>query len=125
MPVRGIRGATTVELNRREEILDATRVLLQEIISANEVALDDLASAYFTVTADLNAAFPAEAARQLGWQHVPLLNGCEIPVPGSLQRCIRVLLWWNTDRPPASIRHVYQSGARGLRPDLVAKPDSE
>ncbi len=122
MPVRGIRGATTVELNRREAILDATRALLQEMVSANQIALDDLASAYFTVTADLNAAFPAEAARQLGWQHVPLLNGCEIPVPGSLRRCIRVLLWWNTDLPPTAIRHIYQNGASSLRPDLAQAP---
>jgi chorismate mutase len=125
MPVRGIRGATTVELNRRQEILDATRALLQEMVFANQVAADDLASAYFTVTGDLNAAFPAEAARQLGWQHVPLLNGCEIPVPGSLRRCIRALLWWNTDLPPTAIRHIYQNGAQVLRPDLAQAPHSE
>lgn len=124
MPVRGIRGATTVELNRRQEILDATRGLLQEMVAANQVALDDLASAYFTVTSDLDAAFPAEAARQLGWQHVPLLNGCEIPVPGSLPRCIRVLLWWNTDLPPSAVRHIYQNGAQILRPDLAQMPAS-
>lgn len=125
MPVRGIRGATTVEQNRREDILDATRVLLQEMIAANEVALDDLASAFFTVTSDLNAAFPPEAARQIGWKHVPLFSGCEIPVPGSLPRCIRVLLLWNTDCPLVSIRHLYLNGARVLRPDLAAKPDHE
>jgi chorismate mutase len=124
MPVRGIRGATTVELNRREAILDATCALLQEMVSTNQVAADDLACAYFTVTDDLDAAFPAEAARQLGWLHVPLLNGCEIPVPGSLRRCIRVLLWWNTDLPPAAVRHVYQGEARSLRPDLVAESNS-
>ena len=124
MPVRGIRGATTVELNRRETILDATRALLQEMVSANQVATDDLASAYFTVTGDLDAAFPAEAARQLGWQHVPLLNGCEIPVPGSLRRCIRVLLWWNTDLPANSVQHIYQGEAVSLRPDLTSNPNS-
>jgi chorismate mutase len=125
MPVRGIRGATTVELNRREAILDATRALLQEMVSANQVAIDDLASAYFTVTGDLDAAFPAEAARQLGWQQVPLLNGCEIPVPGSLRRCIRVLLWWNTELPATSVRHIYQGEAVSLRPDLNSNPHSD
>jgi chorismate mutase len=125
MPVRGIRGATTVELNRREAILDATRALLQEMVSANQVAIDDLASAYFTVTGDLDAAFPAEAARQLGWQQVPLLNGCEIPVPGSLRRCIRVLLWWNTELPAISVRHIYQGEAVSLRPDLNSNPHSD
>ncbi len=119
MPVRGIRGATTVDLNTEEEILEATRSLLQGMVAANGVDADDLAAAYFTVTADINAAFPARAARQLGWLHVPMLDGLEIPVPGSLQRCIRVLLWWNTERPPSQVRHIYQRKAASLRPDLA------
>lgn len=118
MPVRGVRGATTVEVNRREEILEATRTLLQAMVAANQINIEDLASAFFTVTPDLDAAFPAEAARQLGWRYVPMLDACEIPVPGSLKRCIRVLLWWNTDRPANQIRHIYQGEARALRPDL-------
>lgn len=118
MPVRGIRGATTVDLNTEEEILEATRSLLEEMVAANGVDPDDLAAAYFTVTADINAAYPAKAARQLGWQHVPMLDGLEIPVPGSLQRCIRVLLWWNTDCPPSRVCHIYQRQAASLRPDL-------
>jgi len=121
MSVRGIRGATTVSLNTEEEILDATRSLLQEMIMRNGVEVDDLAAAFFTVTEDLNAAFPARAARELGWLQLPLLNGTEIPVPGSLRRCIRVLLWWNTDRTASEIQHVYQRDAIVLRPDLVSQ----
>jgi len=121
MSVRGIRGATTVSLNTEEEILDATRSLLQEMITRNGVDVDDLAAAFFTVTEDLNAAFPARAARELGWLQLPLLNGTEIPVPGSLRRCIRVLLWWNTDRTASEIQHVYQRDAIVLRPDLVSE----
>jgi chorismate mutase len=121
MPVRGIRGATTVTLNFEEEILQATRTLLEEMVAANGVEPDDLAAAYFTVTGDLNAAFPARAARELGWVHLPMLNGTEIPVPGSLKRCIRILLWWNTDRPAAQIHHIYQANAVVLRPDLVSE----
>jgi chorismate mutase len=120
MSVRGIRGATTVTLNREEEILGATRALLESMVTTNQVAIDDLAAAYFTVTDDLNAAFPARAARDLGWVHVPMLDGLEIPVPGSLRRCIRVLLWWNTERPPADVHHIYQGDAALLRPDLAS-----
>jgi chorismate mutase len=120
MPVRGVRGATTVTLNREDEILTVTRVLLQEMVQANQMAPDDLAAAFFTVTPDLDAAFPARAARDLGWVHVPMLDSTEIGVPGSLRRCIRVLLLWNTDRAPAEIRHVYQREAVSLRPDLSA-----
>ncbi|NLT73978.1 MAG: chorismate mutase [Chloroflexi bacterium] len=119
MPVRGIRGATTVAADSEEEILQATRALLQEMVSANGVQVDDLAAAYFTVTQDLHAAFPARAARDLGWTALPMLNGNEIPVPGSLRRCVRVLLWWNTDCPPRDVHHVYQREAVSLRPDWV------
>ena len=118
MPVRGIRGATTVTVNTEEEILERTRTLLQEIVTVNGVQQEELAAVLFTVTADLDAAFPARAARQLGWVHVPLIDALEIPGPGSLPRCIRVLLWWNTDRPADQIHHVYQAGATVLRPDL-------
>jgi chorismate mutase len=121
MPCRGIRGATTVEANTAEAILAATGVLLARMMEANGLAAEDLASAFFTVTPDLDAAFPAQAARQLGWQQVPLLDALEIPVPGSLPRCVRVLLHWNTDRSQADVRHVYLHGAAGLRPDLVGQ----
>jgi chorismate mutase len=115
---RGIRGATTVELDSASAILEATRELLARIIEANDVAAQDVASAFFTATPDLSAAFPAEAARELGWRHVALLDAQEISVPGSLPRCVRVLVHWNTDRRPEEIHHVYLRGASSLRPDL-------
>lgn len=119
MAVRGVRGATTVAANVAEEILSATRALLEEMVRSNGICLEDIAAAFFTVTSDLNAAFPAQAARQMGWQHVPLLDAQEIPVPGSLPRCIRVLLLWNTAVSQQKVVHVYQGEARSLRPDLA------
>jgi chorismate mutase len=107
------------------EILAATRELLARIVEANGVGPEDIASALFTVTPDLSAAFPARAARQLGWQHVPLLDAQEVPVPGSLPRCIRVLLHWNTDTAQEAIRHVYLREAATLRPDLAAGLQAE
>ena len=118
MPCRGIRGATTVEENSAPAILAATRELLTRIVEVNDVAVSEVASAFFTVTPDLTAVFPARAARELGWQHVALLDAQEIPVPGSLLRCVRALIHWNTDRPQVEIRHVYLRGAASLRPDL-------
>jgi chorismate mutase len=118
MPCRGIRGATTVENNTANAILAATRELLACIVEANGVAVEDVASAVFTVTPDLTAAFPAQAARELGWRHVALLDAQEVPVPGSLPRCVRVLVHWNTDEPQAEIHHIYLHGAASLRPDL-------
>lgn len=115
---RGIRGATTVEANDAQAILAATRELLSALVEANGLDVDDLASAIFSLTPDLNAAFPAAAARQLGWTRVPLFDVQEVPVPGSLPRCLRVLLHWNTDRSAAEVVHVYLRGARALRPDL-------
>jgi len=120
MPVRGVRGATTVDANEAGAILRATRELLVEMVARNGIDVGDLAAGYFTVTDDLNAAFPAQAARELGWGHVPLLDAREIPVPGSLPRCIRVMLLWNTDRSPKDVAHIYRNEAVSLRPDLVA-----
>ncbi len=120
MPVRGIRGATVVEHDDPEEVLAATRELLSALLKANpSLNPSDLASALFTVTGDLCTAYPARAARQLGWDDVPLMCALEIPVPGSLPRCIRVLLHWNTDLPQAAVRHIYLGAAASLRPDLV------
>jgi chorismate mutase len=119
MPCRGIRGATTAEANTAEAILAATAELLARMVEVNGLAPKDLASAFFTVTPDIDAVFPAQAARQLGWGQVPLLNAQEIPVPGSLPRCVRVLLHWNTGRSQAEVRHIYLRGAAGLRPDLA------
>lgn len=115
---RGVRGATTCEANSELEIMEATLELLRAIVEANDIKPEDLASAIFTVTPDLNAAFPARAARQLGWAYVPLMCAQEIPVPGSLAKCIRVLLHWNTDARQEEIMHVYLKKAEILRPDL-------
>ena len=120
MPCRGVRGATTVQANTTETILSATRELLEAMVAANCLVLTDLASAVITTTPDLDAAYPAKAARELGWAEVPLLCAQEISVPGGLPRCIRVLLHWNTERNPSEVNHVYLREARTLRPDLDA-----
>lgn len=119
MSVRGIRGAITVDEDRSEAILAATRELLEKIGMANP-ALDvsDIASAWFTLTGDLRSVFPAKAARDLGWTDVPLMCSQEIPVLDSLPRCVRVLIHWNTDLPQNEIRHIYLRQAANLRPDL-------
>jgi len=121
MPCRGIRGAITVEEDSAAAILEATREMLARIVEINEVSAQDVASAFFTVTPDLSAAFPAQVARSVGWDHVALLDAQEIPVPGSLPHCVRVLIHWNTDKAQDEIHHVYLRGAASLRPDLVAK----
>ena len=119
---RGVRGATTVEQNTRDAILNATRQLLALIIRRNEIDPADVASAVFTVTRDVNAEFPALAARQMGWLDVPLLCGYEVEVPGSLGLCIRILLHWNTTKSQKDIHHVYIHKAISLRPDLSKLP---
>ncbi len=119
MATRGIRGATTVAVDEPEAILPATRELLEEILRENNgMATPDIASAFFTLTSDLSSVHPAQAARQMGWDTVPMMCSQEIPVPGSLPKVIRVLLLWNTDTPQAEIRHVYLHEAVQLRPDL-------
>ncbi|MGH2377858.1 MAG: chorismate mutase [Candidatus Limnocylindria bacterium] len=124
--VRGVRGATTAAANDRTAILDATRELLDLMVGANGIVSEDVASAWFTVTPDLDAEFPAFAAREIGWTDVPLICGREVPVPGALGRCVRVLLHWNTERPQREVRHVFLHGARALRPkwavDLPGDP---
>ena len=120
---RGMRGATTVDENSKEAILEATREMLFVMIRANNIRPEDVASAYFTTTTDLNATYPALAARQLGWYDVALLCGHEMQVPGSLARCIRVLIHWNTPRKAKDIIHVYLRGAKTLRPDRKSLPE--
>lgn len=120
MHVRGIRGATTAEANTAEAILEATREVLVHMARANDVETDELAAVFFTVTPDLDAAYPAEAARHLGWTSVPLLSFADLQVPGALPRCIRVLMLWNTPRSQDEIVHVYLRDAAALRPDLAA-----
>ena len=119
---RGVRGATTVPENSTEVILTATRELLETIVRLNNMQADDIASVYFTTTADLNTTYPALAARQMGWFHVPLLCGHEMDVPDGLPRCLRVLIHWNTNYRPQDIAHVYLREARSLRPDRQDLP---
>ena len=118
MPVRGVRGATTVKHDSSEEILTATRELLQAIIAANRIRPKDIASALFTTTPDLTSEYPARAARDLGWGAVPLLGATEMRVNGGLPRCIRVLVHVNTRKSASRIKHIYLRDARRLRPDL-------
>lgn len=119
MPVRGVRGATSVAADTREGILEATRELLREVLRANQIEqFDDIVSILFTTTPDLTATFPAEAARELGMQLVPLLCASEIAVPGRLPKCVRLLMHLNTEKPPKDIVHVYLREARSLRPDI-------
>jgi chorismate mutase len=122
MTCRGVRGATTVADNNREEILSATRQLVALLVRRNGILPADVASAVFTTTPDLTAEFPALAARQLGWLEVPMLCGHEIAVPGSLPKCIRVLVNWNTNKSQQDIQHVYIRDAVRLRPDLNKLP---
>lgn len=123
---RGVRGATTVVEVDRESVLRATRELLATLIRVNGIESEDVASATFTTTTDIGSVFPATAARQLGWLDVPLMCGHEMSVEGALQRCIRVLVHWNTDRTQTEIRHVYLNEARSLRPEKsVVMSDDE
>ena len=119
---RGIRGATVTKENSKEAILAASRELLYAMIRYNEIEPEDVASAYFTVTMDLDAIYPATAARQFGWYDVPLLCGYEISVPGGLPHCIRILLHWNTMKSQQEIVHVYLHDAASLRPDKETIP---
>ena len=119
MAVRGIRGAISVEADDPAQIREATRELMEEVLKRNEISdFDEIISAVFTTTNDLVSAFPAEAARHIGMTTVPLLCALEIPVPGSMPRCIRILLHVNSDRKPSEIEHVYLKEAAKLRPDM-------
>ena len=122
MACRGVRGATSVDQNTPEEILKATRQLLALMIRQNDIHKEDVASAVFSTTPDLDAEFPALAARQLGWLDVALMCVHELDVPGSLRRCIRVLVHWNTDKRGDELIHVYVKDAAQLRPDLTSLP---
>jgi chorismate mutase len=112
---RGIRGATTVDNNTKEDILNSAKELLQKMIDANRLQPENVACAIFTTTHDLNAEFPAAAARQLGWAHPALLCAQEMNVPGSLQRCLRILILYNTEKSAEEIVHVYIKGATTLK----------
>jgi chorismate mutase len=121
MPLRAIRGATTVATNSRQEILSASRELLSEIAQTNRLAVADIVSAFFTLTPDLDAAFPARAARDLGWTSTALLDAQAPRVANDLPRCIRVLIHCETSRAAHELRHVYLRDAAQLRPDWAAE----
>lgn len=118
MAVRALRGATTVENNTAVEIINETANMLKEIVEKNGLEIDDVISMIFTVTKDLDAAFPAVAAREIGWTDVALMCMNEIPVKGSLEKCIRVLVHINTEKKNKDLRHIYLKRAKILRPDL-------
>jgi len=124
LPVRGIRGATTVEVDTADEIVDATEELLRELIRANDIEPAEIAGIWFTTTRDVTAEFPAIAARRLGWVDVPLLCGHEMDVSGanprSIPRCVRVMIQVNTDRAQAEMRYVYLRRALEIKTDLDA-----
>jgi len=122
MACRGIRGATTADSNTSDDILAATRELLALMIRQNGIQAEDVASVLFSTTTDLDAEFPALAARQLGWLDVALMCNHELDVPGSLRRCIRILVHWNTEKSAAEINHVYIKDATSLRPDRSRLP---
>lgn len=120
MMVRGIRGATTVQINDEKEILQATSEMLLRIIEDNHVVPDDICSVFVTTTSDLTATFPARAIRQMpGWELVPLMCSLEIPVQPSLPKCIRLMVHVNTEKSQRDMKHVYLNEAKALRPDIA------
>jgi len=119
MLVRGIRGAITVNSNTKEEIIEITKELLVALQRENNFKIEDIVSIFFSITPDLNAAFPAQAARELGWNKVPLFDLQEIDVPGSLPRCIRILIQINCQKSQPEIKPCYLRGAKILRKDLI------
>jgi chorismate mutase len=121
MSVRGIRGAVNIATNTKEEILTKSRELLEAIVRENRIQAEDIACAIFTLTPDLNADFPAYAARQLGWRDVPLMCARELDVPEAMEKVIRVLLLVNSTTPPSKIKHQYLGDTPKLRPDLAQK----
>ncbi len=123
--VRALRGAVQVDANEAGAIVDGTARLLRELLARNDVSPADLVSIVFTSTPDLDAAFPAEAARRLGLQDVPLLCATEIPVPGALARCVRILVHLYTPLPPERLRHVYLGETARLRADLARREGPE
>lgn len=116
--IRGIRGAITISSNTKAAIFAATQKLLKEMVKKNRIKVSDVASVFFSSTSDLNADFPANAARSIGWTLTPLICMKEIDVPGSLRKCIRVLVHVNSEIPQKNIKHVYLGGAKTLRPDI-------
>jgi len=125
MLVRGIRGAITAESNTKEEIIRRTKELLTTLKRENDFKIKDIVNIFFSVTSDLNAAFPAQAARELGWNRVPLFDMQEIDIPGSLPRCIRILIQINCQKSQQEIIHCYLRGAKILRKDLIKETSNQ
>ncbi len=125
MLVRGIRGAITADSNTKEEIIEKTKELLITLKKENDFKIEDITSIFFSVTSDLNAAFPAQAARELGWDRVPLFDMQEIKVPGSLPKCIRILIQINCQKSQTEIKHCYLRGAKILRKDLIKETSDQ
>ncbi|MEN6390537.1 MAG: chorismate mutase [Syntrophomonas sp.] len=125
MTLRGIRGAITISEDREDEIWSSTRELLQAMQEQNGFAAENIASVFFSVTPDINSAFPAVAARDMGWDRVPLMCFQEIDVPGAVGLCIRILIHINTSREQDEIKHVYLRDARNLRTDLTGNQPGE
>ena len=123
--IRGVRGAITVDVNSAAAILDATQELLEAMIASNQIAEDEVASILFTATPELTAAYPAKAARLIGWKRTALMGFVEADVEDGLPMCIRVLIHWNTDKSIGDIRHVFLREAIQLRPDLTPNAGSE
>jgi len=119
MSVRAVRGATQVEANTAESITAATQELLLEIMAANSLSAEDVISVLFTSSPDLNATFPAAAARSVGFESTPLICSVEIDVPGALPRTVRVMAHIETDLPKSDIAHIYLHGAKALRRDIA------
>lgn len=117
--LRGIRGATTVEMNDQICIKEAVRELLSALKTANDLNLEDIGAVIFSSTSDLNSAFPAAGARALGWSDVPLFGTAEIDNPDGVARCIRILILYNTEKNQQAVQHIYLRNAVSLRPDIV------
>ncbi len=125
MAVRGVRGAITVKKNERDDIIFGTEMLLEKMVSTNKIKVEDIASIIFSVTSDLTKEFPAVAAREMGWLYTPLMCTNEINIDGSLKKCIRALIYVNTDKKQSEIKHVYLEDAQKLRPDLSSEKKGE
>ena len=120
--LRGVRGAITIDVNIREMIIERVVELLEAMIAANQINKEDVGAVIFSSTPDLNAAFPAAAARSIGWLEVPLFGTQEADIDGGLLQCVRVLILWNTDKVQQEIKHIYLRGAVVLRPDIAKEP---
>lgn len=121
--LRGVRGAITVPGNTKEEIFEAVQQLLAALTEANGWQEDELGAVIFSTTPDLQAVFPAAAARQFGWNEVALFGAQEIEADDGVPLCIRILVLWNTDKLPGQLRHIYLRGAAALRQDRAGEAD--